>query len=104
MNNSHIDIGPQEKISGPSNKAQVTKASWNPARGAEIARQQMEERMREEYRAQVASEVNDPVLSRVAKLESRMRLLENAVTDLVGSIHKDEIIKSAIAAEVQSAK
>lgn len=100
----HIDIGPQDKITGPSNKGQISTVQWNPSRGAEIARASMEERMKEEYRAQVASEINDPVLSRIAKLENRMRLFEGALTDLVGEVRKEEIIKSAIKAEVQSAK
>lgn len=97
-----IDIKPQQKIVGPSNKEQVTEIRWNPSRGAEIARQQMEERMKEEFRMQAAAESQDPTLNRLAELEKRFRYLENTLGDLVIAVQGNAIKQSAVNAELET--
>ena len=68
----HIDITPQERVTGIGNQPKITSTNWVPKAGAEEFQRRMEEEREAIKQRQMEKYNADPLVQRVMRLEEQV--------------------------------
>lgn len=86
-----VDINNKEKVTAPSGKERISRATWSAQVSHEEACRRVEEQLKLQHQRQLDQYNSDPTVQRVSALESKVERLRVQIENLILTLESKKL-------------